>query len=39
MHPMELFRSFYQEMQGMPLTAEEEALLERILDEREGEGV
>lgn len=33
MQPMELFRSFYQEMQGQPMTAEEELLLERILDE------
>lgn len=35
MRPLEMFRSFYQEMQGQPLTAEEEALLEGILAERE----
>ena len=33
MQPMELFCSFYQEMQGQPLTSEEEALVEEILDE------
>lgn len=35
--PMEMFRSFYQEMQGQPMTAQEEALVEEIVDEwREG---
>lgn len=38
MHPMEVFRSFYQEMQGQPLTPEEEALLGGILQRWEGEG-
>lgn len=33
--PMEMFRSFYQEMQGQPLTAEEEAMVEGIVDEWE----
>lgn len=31
--PMEMFRSFYQEMQGQPMTAQEEALVEEIVDE------
>lgn len=31
--PLEMFRSFYQEMQGQPLTAQEEALVEEIVDE------
>jgi exonuclease SbcD len=30
---LEMFRSFYQEMQGQPLTAQEEALVEEIVDE------
>lgn len=33
MQPMELFCAFYQEMQGQPMTAEEEALVEEILVE------
>lgn len=33
MQPMEIFCSFYQEMQGQPMTAEEEALVEGIVDE------
>ena len=31
--PMEMFRSFYQEMQGQPMTPQEEALVEKIVDE------
>lgn len=31
--PMEMFRSFYQEMQGQPMTAQEEALVEEMVDE------
>ena len=38
MHPLDVFRSFYQEMQGQPLTPEEEALLGGILERWEGEG-
>lgn len=38
MQPLELFRTFYQEMQGQPMTAEEELLLERILD-KGGRGI
>ena len=34
MQPMELFCAFYQEMQGQPMTAEEEALVEEIVDSR-----
>ncbi len=37
MRPMELFQSFYQEMQGQPMSLEEELLLERILDEGKGD--
>lgn len=33
MQPMEMFQSFYQEMQGQPMTAQEEALVEAIVDE------
>lgn len=38
MHPLEVFRCFYQDMQGQPLTPEEEALLGGILERWEGEG-
>ncbi len=31
--PLEMFQSFYQEMQGQPMTAQEEALVEEIVDE------
>lgn len=34
MQPMELFASFYQEMQGQPLTEQEEHFIETLLDER-----
>lgn len=37
MHPLEVFRSFYQEMQGQPLTPEEEEILGGILERWEGE--
>lgn len=37
MHPLEVFRSFYQEMQGQPLTPEEEEILSGILERWEGE--
>lgn len=33
MQPMELFASFYQEMQGQPLTEQEEHFIETLLDE------
>lgn len=32
MQPMEMFCAFYQEMQGQPMTAEEEVLVEEIVD-------
>lgn len=37
LQPMEMFQSFYQEMQGQPMAAEEEALLHVILDEWKGD--
>lgn len=37
LQPMELFQSFYQEMQGQPMSAEEEGLLHAILDEWRGD--
>ncbi len=37
MHPMEVFRAFYQEVQGQPMGEEEEELIQRALDEWEEE--
>lgn len=37
MEPMEVFRSFYQEMQGQPMTGEEEALIGELLERGEEE--
>lgn len=37
MQPMEMFASFYQEMQGQDLTVQEETFIESILDEEGGE--
>ena len=37
MHPMEVFRAFYQEVQGQPMGEEEEELIQKALDEWEEE--
>lgn len=38
-HPMEVFRAFYQEMQGQPMGEEEERLVAEILEKQGGETV